>query len=586
MASVVDRRHVEGRLIESLRTVARRRAGAVTLLVYALLSVGFFGIRLIVSSGSSYVGVFDDSQIPIWSYAWWLHAVSHGENPFVTHMLWAPSGVNLVWANTTPALAVALLPVTGLFGAVAAYNVVAVLLPAISAWAGFLLCRHLTGRFWPSFVGGYLFGFSSYVLGHMVGQPQLTAVFAVPLVALVLIRYVEGDVGRRGLAVQLGLLLALELYLSLEVAFELTLMLVLALVVAYALVPAARRRLFPAALAPLAGAYALAILLGAPLVYYALTDLRVTGFQPPNIFVADALNVIVPTNLEASGAGWAHAVAKHFAGNYSEQGAFIGLPLIAIVLLYARRRWRTPEGRFLLAALLLATLASFGPELTVAGNSVLPLPTPLGHETLTLPGVGTKHVPLFNNALPVRLVLFASLASAVIVALWLASTRGLAPWLLAALGVALLVPNPAAGVWATRYSIPAFFTDARYRGCLAPNEIVLPQPIGSGGQAMLWQVRDSFRFRLAGGRVQTSPPSVFLHPPSRAQISVGYDPVANQVQLLRRYIADEHVTAAIVDKRQASTWAPALDRVARRRDLGGVLFYRVAGTDPGACPRS
>ena len=38
-------------------------------------------------------------------------------------------------------------------------------MPAVSAWAAFLLCRHLAGRFWPSLIGGYLFGFSSYELG-------------------------------------------------------------------------------------------------------------------------------------------------------------------------------------------------------------------------------------------------------------------------------------------------------------------------------------------------------------------------------------------------------------------------------------
>ncbi len=64
------------------------------------------------------------------------------------------------------------------------------------AWAAFLLCRHLTGRFWPSLVGGYLFGFSSYELGHVLGQPQLTAVFAVPLIALVVVRAARGRASR------------------------------------------------------------------------------------------------------------------------------------------------------------------------------------------------------------------------------------------------------------------------------------------------------------------------------------------------------------------------------------------------------
>ncbi len=111
---------------------------------------------------------------------------------------------------------------------------------------------------------------------------------------------------------------------------------------------------------------------------------------------------------------------------------------------------------------------------------------------------------------------------------------------------------------------------------------MLPEPPGQGGQSNLWQLASKFRFRMAGGRLQTSPPSVFLHPDGIAQISVGYLPVSNEVQLLRRYLAAKGVTAVIVDKRQARIWAPALDRIAPRQDLGGVLLYRVGGTAP-AC---
>jgi hypothetical protein len=255
-----------------------------------------------------------------------------------------------------------------------------------------------------------------------------------------------------------------------------------------------------------------------------------------------------------------------------------------MVVLYARAGWRTLRGRFLLVGLALMTYLSLGPHLHVAGRSVIPLPTVLGHEKVTLPGVGTKFLPLFDNILPVRFLVYASLASAVIVALWMAATRHRTlRWVLPALTVILLFPNPGAGVWATTYGTPSFFTSAAFRDCLAPGEIVLPEPTGQGGQANLWQVASAFRFKLAGGRLQTSPPSVFLHPAGIAQISVGYLPVRNQSELLRQYFAAKGVSAVIVDKRQAGIWAPALDRIAKRRDLGGVLFYRVAGRARDGC---
>ena len=112
---------------------------------------------------------------------------------------------------------------------------------------------------------------------------------------------------------------------------------------------------------------------------------------------------------------------------------------------------------------------------------------------------------------------------------------------------------------------------------------MLPEPVGSGGQAILWQAENGFHYRLAGGRLQTSPPSDFHHPPGIEQIAVGYAPVPNQAQLLRRYFRAKQVTSVIVDKREAAIWTPALDRIAKPRDIGGVLLYRVGGSAPAGC---
>ncbi len=558
-----------------------RRGALVAFAAYSAVAFLYFGLWPLLKPGKQYIGTLDDPQIPIWSFAWWLHALVHGQNPLYTHSIWAPSGVDLAWVNTVPAVAVLFAPVTAVLGPVPSYDIAAVLLPAVSAWTAFLLCRHLVGRFWPALVGGYLFGFSSYILGHVTGQPQLTAVFTVPLVVLVIVRRLEEQITRNRLIVEAGLLLALQLWLSAELALTLTICLVLALILG-ALVARERRHAIAGLVVPLAGSYLIAVVLASPLLYYSITSLRVAGFQPPEAYRADLLNLFLPTHLEALGANWADSLERRFPGNFTEQGAYLGVPLLVIIALYARRSWRTVSGRFLLAALAVATYLSLGPRLTVLGHGIVPLPTFLGHERLTVPGVGSKFLPLFNNVLPVRFVLYGSLASAVIVALWMASTRsGVLRWLLPALAVLLLVPNPAAGDWWTTYKAPAFFTDARYRSCLTPNEIVLPQPIGQGGQAMLWQIADGFRFRLAGGRLQTSPPSVFLHPPSLAQISVGYPPAPNQAALLKAYFKAEGVTSVVLDKRQAAIWGPALNKIATPHDVGGILLYNVSGA--GRC---
>jgi hypothetical protein len=44
-----------------------------------------------------------------------------------------------------------------------------ILAPPSPLWTAYLLCRHVTRSSWASLAGGYLFGFSSYELGHCSG---------------------------------------------------------------------------------------------------------------------------------------------------------------------------------------------------------------------------------------------------------------------------------------------------------------------------------------------------------------------------------------------------------------------------------
>ena len=80
--------------------------------LYGLVSFLYFGLRPLVDAGPSYVGSGPDPQIFIWSFAWWPHALLHGQNPFVTHAIWAPGGINLAWATTVPGLALLFAPLT------------------------------------------------------------------------------------------------------------------------------------------------------------------------------------------------------------------------------------------------------------------------------------------------------------------------------------------------------------------------------------------------------------------------------------------------------------------------------------------
>ena len=552
--------------------VRRDRAGLSALALYATLAFLLFGLRLATDAGSTYSGTGRDPQLFIWAFAWWPHAILHGLNPFVTHAAWAPDGINLAWTTAVPGLALLFAPLTLAAGPVVSYNVAAVLMPALAAWTAFLLCRDLTRRLWPSLVGGYLFGFSSYMLGEQLGHIHATSAFLVPLVALVMLRYVRGDLSGRALVVRLAPLLALQLLFATEFAFTLTLAVASSLVIGAAVAPAFRARLV-ASLVPLAGSYLLAAVVTSPFLYFLLTGFHSSSYHVET-YNTDLLNFVVPTPLTLSGESWAGPISQHFPGNISERGAYLGVPTLAIVALYVWKRARTAGGRFLIASFALAVIAALGTNIVIDG-----------HSSTRLPWTLVGHLPLFDNVLPERFTLYVSLAAALIVALWTASSgRGVLHWLLPALAILAIVPHFSTVTWVTSYAVPPFFTDSSYRGCLEPGENILPLPVAVDGDSDLWQAESGFRFTMAGGYVAAGPPRSFLTPDSVAWIARGNPVQPDQVQMLVTYIHDKHVTSVVVDKRQ-KLWAAVVDRIAAPHDVGGVLLYHVAGPGP-SCPAS
>src|SRR4051812_29051259 len=224
-------------------TRIRMRRNFVALATYLGLSFVYLGIPIAAHPGRRLIGYDVDPEIFVWSIAWWPHAILHWENPIVTHAIWAPIGANLAWASSIPGLALLVAPVTLIAGPSVSYNLLAIALPALAAWTAFLLCRYVTGSFWASLPGGYLFGFSPYVFGQTEGHVHMTSVFLVPLVALVVLRFLRGELSARWTAIFLGIVLAFQLSFSTEVTLTLTFTLAVSLLVAFAVVPSVRPRL-------------------------------------------------------------------------------------------------------------------------------------------------------------------------------------------------------------------------------------------------------------------------------------------------------------------------------------------------------
>jgi hypothetical protein len=524
-----------------------RRSSAV-LLGYVAVSFLYFGVRLLPHPGRDLVGFGSDPQIFVWSFAWWPHALLHGQNPFVTHAIFAPEGLSLAWATTTPLLAIAFAPVTLAFGPVAAYNACAVLLPALAAWTAFLLCREVSGRFWPAVAGGYVFGFSAYELGQTLGHVHMSAIFLLPAIALVVVR--NGP----GLWWQLGLLFAAQAWISTELLLTAAVALVVGLLLAWRLVRVAPpwRTLLRAA--------ALAALLASPLLVEAALHFETDSINRPQDFDADLLGLVVPTRLVQSAQHWAPSLSDRFPGNDAERGSYLGLPLLVLVAWYVARTWRRPGTRLLAVAGLLAAVASLGTALWVGGHRLVPLPWAL-----------LAHVPPFTNVLPVRLSVFTALAAAVLASLALARLRPPVAVAAGALAVLALVPTVRLATWSTHPERVAFFADGAYRDCLASDDVVFALPFGGAGSSPLWQAEADFGFTLAGGYVRPTPPWSYLKYPAIGILHFEQRPPSEAD--LRQLFAAKGVTRVVVPEADAAGWRQPLAFLGAPRTLGGMLVY-------------
>src|SRR4029453_19200919 len=100
---------------------------------------------------------------------------------------------------------------------VVVYNLLALAAPALAAFTAFLLCRELTRNWYASVAGGYLFGFSSYMLGQTLNHVNLALVFLLPLAALLAVRHARGEISDRRYVVSLTAVAVAKFLIFLEV---------------------------------------------------------------------------------------------------------------------------------------------------------------------------------------------------------------------------------------------------------------------------------------------------------------------------------------------------------------------------------
>jgi len=559
---------------------SQRAVALVTLFAYTCLSAAIFGRQalgdiqhVVVGSGQSNAFYGSDQGAYVWFLAWGAHAAAHLQNPFLTHEVYAPAGYNLAWAASMLGPSLLLAPLTSLIGAVAMFNILAILAPATAAWGTFLLCRQLRVRYGPALAGGLLFGFGTYEAAETVNHLNLALTALLPLAVLLLIRRLTGVTSRARFVLGLGLILGVQLWTSTELLASMGLFALIALPIAcWAGGPQLReaaRRVAPEMV--LAAVLALAI--GAPYLYYALTSPDPLSGYPATRFVgADLANLLIPTRVTWLNLGGAlGGAAGHLAGNLTEQLGYLGPVGLVVMVIFAIEFRGQQLGRFLVWFMLAVLLVSLGSHLVLDGNATgVPLPWNL-----------LRRLPALTYATPARFLVYLWLAAAVALALWLQRPRFRAGrWLAACLLGVTLLPNLTGLPWGTRVDEPRLMTSPELSRYIPQNSTVLALPFASAGDSMYWQVQANFRFRLAGGYVSWALPRLYREL-TIIEVLTGHPPHLHTRRRLCAFITKTHTGTILLREHTVRDLPGVLATLhIKPAHAGGFAIYRIT---PATC---
>jgi hypothetical protein len=506
-----------------------------------------------------------DPNFYVWSLRWWPYAVAHDLNPLYSTLIGAPAGYGLAWVTSIPPLGLVAFPVTELAGPVVTFNLLVIVAIPLSGWAAFVVCRRLTGRFWASLAGGAVYGFSAYELNHIFsGQLNLAFAVLLPLMAYLMLAWRDGAIGSRTFVALLALVMTVQFYLFLETFADMTAVLVLGLAAGYLLASRPDRKLIAGLSLRVGIAYAIAVVLAAPYLKYALSH-QPPGFSSrPDSASLKVASLVVPASSQTYGLGWlAHAAAPLLGPT---QDGYVSIPLLAIAVALCVVAWRRRMTRFLAVMVVLLILLALGPTLHIDSLSAV----------ATLPWGRVWSLPIARSAYPVRLMVFVFLALAVMTAMWLAgpSKRSWARWLLALLAAAAIVANTPPLALQNQSGFPAFITTGEYRHYLTPGETVVVLS-KRGNVALLWQAQTDFYPRVAGGFINKAITGYDGVPGPVARLAIGGGLTKAHVRQFRSYLTTAKIGAILVEENEAKSWPAIFSRLGLHgQAVGGVIVYK------------
>ncbi|MGA8457360.1 MAG: hypothetical protein WB800_18280 [Streptosporangiaceae bacterium] len=564
--------------LESARAADRSRERARTLtpwLVGCCYLLGAVAVTCRLGAdpaARAQVGDVQDVNLFAWFMRYEATAIAHGRLPaLTTAALNAPHGISMMWNTSVLLPGVLLAPVTLLAGPQTSLTLMLTLGFAGSATSLFVVLRRWGASLTAAAIGGAVYGFSPALLNSGIGHYNLQFAVLPPLIIDALLRIVTG----RGNAVRtgawLGVLAAAQLFTGEELLTDTALAGLVLVVVLVAGQPRAARVKARHAGTGIATGVAVMLVICGHAMWAQFHGPLKQHYQPrfthytsylsahPAVFVTPAGNLLFHTPANA-------AAAAQYPTHLPEYLAYLGWPLLVVLVAGAIRYWRHPRVRVMAVTFAVLELVSLGDSYRGVGPF--------------LPWHWLQGLPVLGELIPDRLAILADGAAAAVLAFALDRARQAESaerrWghrahlatAVAVLAVLPLTPLPYAAAAPT--PVPAGWQAAFARLRLAPGArvLVVPIPEEHFTQPMRWQADTAEPASMIGG--------YFLGPNQSGQTKVSPGLAGTDAQYLDPLWTGKapSVHRSLAQLRaDVAYWRPAavIDVLHRRSRLGPVL---------------
>lgn len=481
----------------------------------------------------------------IWNIAWLNHSLSNFSNPFYTKYLWYKSGVSLSWnALFLPAYGIISSAVIKIVSPIAWANIIYLLQPVLASFFAFILLFKVTKSFSGSFAGGFIYGFSSYMIEELLqANIGYMTIFIIPVVALLCYLLFIKEISYKKAYILLSISLLFQAGTSLEVLLSILVFSFVTFIVSLFYIKEDGFLKLRGPIIVLAASYFTAIAMISPWLYSMLYQHYFSGdkfgWNGTNL-----VSMILPSQLNAYGYGQNNLWSSHWFQNSPFTSGYIGIPILAFILYFFVSRKYDHYN-------LIKTLLILFFIMTVGRYLYFTTPYPSSHYIPAyMPWYPTRFIPIIKDMQPHRFIVYLNLVIGLMIALYasLEKNRTKKLLLLLMFMISLLPAQPWIKYVSHDLQLPKFFDYENIIRVIPKNSVVLIYDHGGYDYGMLYQAMDKLWYKLAQGNDQ-GPGTIPTNYAGWNAIQNLNNP--NFQDAMRQYIKDHNVNYVFVGDKES-----------------------------------